>query len=155
MIIAKQSRLTLLICLLSLTCFIGCQGSERKSQGNGAGARKTTGGQPSVKHWRTLLELSGTGAKSSSVFTLAGGSARLSYVVGPPSQKMEELQSADFSIFHVFLFEEGMSDIGNSVLSVGGFEDGDTWIHQSPGRYYLKVIAGNCDWTLVMNEESL
>ncbi|XKH55246.1 TM2 domain-containing protein [Citricoccus nitrophenolicus] len=97
--------------------------------------------------WVTAAELSGTANKSSEVFELTGGEARLDYSFnGDP----------DFAIGAVYLLEEGTDlqvDGGIPLVMLDGPETDTTALHKGAGRYYLHVTAANMeDWTVAVEQ---
>lgn len=97
--------------------------------------------------WVTAAELSGTANKSSEVFELTGGEARLDYAFnGDP----------DFAIGAVYLLEEGTDlqvDGGIPLVMLDGPETDTTALHKGAGRYYLHVTAANMeDWTVTVEQ---
>lgn len=98
--------------------------------------------------WTEAVTLSGSADKSSAVFELTGGEARLDYdFAGDP----------DYSIGAVYLLEEGTDlhqDGGIPVVMFSGPEADSTALHKTPGRYYLHVTAANTDsWTVTVLEK--
>lgn len=98
--------------------------------------------------WADVVTLQGTAGKSSEVFELTGGEARLDYdFSGDP----------DFSIGAVYLLEEGtdlQADGGIPLVMVSEPEADSTALHKNAGRYYLHVTAANMDgWTVAVQEK--
>lgn len=98
--------------------------------------------------WADVVSLQGTADKSSEVFELTGGEARLDYdFSGDPA----------FSIGAVYLLEEGtdlQADGGIPLVMVSEPEADSTALHKNAGRYYLHVTAANMDgWTVTIEEK--
>lgn len=98
--------------------------------------------------WADVVNLQGSADKSSEVFELTGGEARLDYdFSGDP----------DFSIGAVYLLEEGtdlQADGGIPLVMVSEPEADSTALHKNAGRYYLHVTAANMDgWTVDIQEK--
>lgn len=103
----------------------------------------TTTGHP--KGWVTVAEFSGSARKITEPFVLSGATARLTYTAGegrtyfsafvvPAGQKVDEPGSE--------LVAE-ISDPGSDT----------TMLMQDAGTYYLYVIAYDCRWTVVIEEQ--
>jgi hypothetical protein len=102
---------------------------------------------PKPKGWVKVITLTGKANKKSPVFTLSGGNARLRYTV------------ADGRIaptMNVMLYPAGttMQD-GAAIPVVLGAQEGkdETMLQQPAGKYYLDIMAANCSWNVVIEEQ--
>lgn len=115
-----------------------------------APAEEAAGSTPAEQpaEWTDVATLSGSADKSSAVFELSGGEARLDY---------DFAGDADYSLGAVYLLEEGtdlQQDGGIPVVMLSGPGADSTALHQKAGRYYLHVTAANSDsWTVDITEK--
>lgn len=95
--------------------------------------------------WTTVAKLSGSSSKTGSPFHLGSGDARLKYTV----------KGHGTVIAAFYLMEKGTSlkkDGGIPEVTVSKAGSDSTVLTQGEGDYYLETIAGNCSWTLTIEE---
>jgi ABC-type transport system substrate-binding protein len=98
--------------------------------------------------WAPVFEFkgSGTGEKTSELFTLTGAPARLTW----------DVQTDTMWIIAAFVEPEG-----HDIKKQGGFpvmmeseeKQGSETLDLEPGKYFVYVNAANCDWTVTIEEQ--
>lgn len=103
--------------------------------------------EPAEATWQTVATLEGKTDKSSSVFELTGGEARMTYSF---------TGGQDMSLGAIYLLDEGtdlMKDGGIPEVMIDGPIEEQTALHKSAGSYFLDVNAANFDgWTVTIEE---
>ena len=99
---------------------------------------------PKQLAWQNVINFSGTENKRSDIFYLGSGQKKLLYnIVG------------DMVICSIYIVKEG-----DSLAKSGGIpeemitdpKNGETFLVQSPGNYYLDIRAANCTWEVTIQE---
>lgn len=99
---------------------------------------------PKPEEWVTVLEVSGNANKTTDTFELLGGKTKLTYdVKGNPA------------MFGAYVLEEGwdfdkQGGIPEVMISESGTDA--TFLTKSAGKYYVKVISANANWTVKIEE---
>lgn len=112
----------------------------------GGGSSSTTGGGSAG--WKTVFEFkgSGTGEKTSELFTLSGAPARLTW----------DVKTDTMWIIAAFVEPEGhdlKTQGGFPVVMEGEVKQGSEPLDLEAGKYYVYVNAANCDWTVTIEEQ--
>lgn len=98
--------------------------------------------------WQEVVTLDGKTDKSSKVFELTGGEARMTYSFKG---------GADMSLGSIYLLDEGtdlMKDGGIPEVMIDGPVKEETALHKSAGKYFLDVNAANFDgWSVTIEEK--
>lgn len=120
----------------------------------GAGFQAGQKAEPAPKEekieasWHEVITLKGKTDKSSKVFELAGGEARMTYSFEGGD---------DISLGAIYLLSEGtdlMQDGGFPEVMIDGPVDEETALHKSGGTYFLDVNAANFDgWSVTIEEK--
>jgi hypothetical protein len=109
--------------------------------------------RPHVPQWTVALQLDGgsdPNETKSRVFTLAPGDVSVSWMAFPHEEN---------HILTIALFPAGESTNSPNfrvlgVSNTGGAESGSRTLHLSQGgRFYVFVIAGNCEWVVSLEQK--
>ena len=112
-----------------------------KQAGETGGSAKTV----SQQHWATIMTLSAGGEKKSAPFRLTGAEARLKY----------RFTGNRYSMMAVYVMETGerLMDIGGfPEVNLDGPGEGESYLYNSPGSYYLDVTVANGHVDLTVEE---
>jgi len=60
-----------------------------------------------------------------------------------------ELETTDFTVFGIVLYEEG-DDVMTSMWMIQADPQGVTYAYIEPGYYYLDLAAANCEYTVTV-----
>lgn len=103
--------------------------------------------------WRTLKTWRGTGSVTTESFATAGPEWRIRWTARPIPQPVLPGLSTDgqTGMLSVFVFDATsrlVVDVFNSGQPVD--PEGQSYVHASPGRYYLSIVPLEVRWTVTV-----
>ncbi|OGD54268.1 hypothetical protein A3K80_08080 [Candidatus Bathyarchaeota archaeon RBG_13_38_9] len=89
-------------------------------------------------------------------YTFTGTGGKESYTFYIPTREwviwydVKATYDPSYSTLVIFVYPEGESALFVSSINYNGAGQDYSIVHHGPGRYYLKIISANCDYTIVV-----
>lgn len=96
--------------------------------------------------WRTVKSWTGSGTKETESFDTSSSEWRINWITSSEAAK------SDFAIFQIYVYDANGKQI--SVAANAQRPGSDTSYVHTKGRFYLKINSANCNWKIVVEDQT-